>query len=41
MGGPHADITPEDSAVGIRKVIAAVSKAGSRRFYKWNGNIHP
>ncbi|HEX3430999.1 MAG TPA: SDR family oxidoreductase [Rhizomicrobium sp.] len=41
MGGPGADITPEESAAGIRKVIAAVSKADSGKFYKWNGEIHP
>lgn len=41
MGGPGADISPEDSAAGIHKVIAAVSKADSGKFYKWNGEIHP
>jgi NAD(P)-dependent dehydrogenase (short-subunit alcohol dehydrogenase family) len=41
MGGPGADITPEESAAGIRKVIASVSKADSGKFYKWNGDTHP
>ena len=41
MGGPGADITPEESAAGIRKVIASLSKADSGKFYKWNGEIHP
>lgn len=41
MGGPHAEITPEESAAGIRKVIAGMSKADSGKFYKWNGDIHP
>ena len=41
MGGPGADISPEESAAGIRKVIAGVSKADSGKFYKWNGDIHP
>ena len=41
MGGPEADITPEESAAGIRKVIASVSKADTGKFYKWNGDIHP
>jgi NAD(P)-dependent dehydrogenase (short-subunit alcohol dehydrogenase family) len=41
MGGPGADISPEESAAGIRNVIAAVSKADSGKFYKWNGEIHP
>ena len=41
MGGPHADITSEESASGIRAVIAGLSKADSGKFYKWNGEIHP
>jgi|SRR5215469_11188416 len=41
MGGQAADITPEESARGIRKVIASVTKADSGKFYKWNGDIHP
>jgi NAD(P)-dependent dehydrogenase (short-subunit alcohol dehydrogenase family) len=41
MGGAGADITPEESASGIRKVIAGLTKADSGKFYKWNGEIHP
>jgi NAD(P)-dependent dehydrogenase (short-subunit alcohol dehydrogenase family) len=41
MGGAGADITPEDSAEGIRKVVASLTKADSGKFYKWNGDIHP
>jgi NAD(P)-dependent dehydrogenase (short-subunit alcohol dehydrogenase family) len=41
MGGPHAQLTAEESAAGIRKVIASMTKADSGRFYKWNGDIHP
>lgn len=41
MGGPHAELTPEESAEGIRNVIAGLSKADSGKFYKWNGDIHP
>jgi NAD(P)-dependent dehydrogenase (short-subunit alcohol dehydrogenase family) len=41
MGGPNADIAPEESAAGIRKVIAALTKAESGKFRKWNGDIHP
>jgi NAD(P)-dependent dehydrogenase (short-subunit alcohol dehydrogenase family) len=41
MGGSSADITPQESASGIRKVIASVSRADSGKFYKWNGDIHP
>jgi NAD(P)-dependent dehydrogenase (short-subunit alcohol dehydrogenase family) len=41
MGGPGADITAEESAAGIRSVIAGLSAADSGKFYKWNGDIHP
>ena len=41
MGGPNADISAEESAAGIRKVIASVKPADSGKFYKWNGDIHP
>lgn len=41
MGGPHAEITAEESASGIRSVIAGMTKADSGNFYKWNGEIHP
>jgi NAD(P)-dependent dehydrogenase (short-subunit alcohol dehydrogenase family) len=41
MGGPNADITPQASAAGIRKVIASVTEADSGKFFKWNGEIHP
>jgi NAD(P)-dependent dehydrogenase (short-subunit alcohol dehydrogenase family) len=41
MGGPHAEITAEESASGIRSVIAGLTKEDSGNFYKWNGDIHP
>jgi NAD(P)-dependent dehydrogenase (short-subunit alcohol dehydrogenase family) len=41
MGGPHAQLTAEESAAGIRNVIAGMTKADSGKFYKWNGEIHP
>jgi NAD(P)-dependent dehydrogenase (short-subunit alcohol dehydrogenase family) len=41
MGGPHAQLTVEESASGIRAVIAGMTKADSGTFYKWNGEIHP
>jgi NAD(P)-dependent dehydrogenase (short-subunit alcohol dehydrogenase family) len=41
MGGPHAEITAEESASGIRNVISGLTKADSGNFYKWNGEIHP
>lgn len=41
MGGPHAAITADESASGIREVIASLTKADSGKFYKWDGEIHP
>ena len=41
MGGPNAEITPEESASGIRGVMADLAKEDSGKFYKWNGDIHP
>ncbi|MDC0069403.1 SDR family oxidoreductase [Gammaproteobacteria bacterium] len=41
MGGPHAEITVEESASGIRNVVAGLTKEDSGNFYKWNGDIHP
>ena len=41
MGGPNAESTPEESASGIRNVIAGLTPEDSGNFYKWNGDIHP
>lgn len=41
MGGPHAQITVEESAAGIIDVIAGLSEEDSGKFYKWTGEIHP
>ena len=41
MGGPNADISAEESAAGIRAVVAGLTKKDSGKFYKWNGEIHP
>ena len=41
IGGPAAEITAEESASGIRKVISGLKKEDSGNFYKWNGEIHP
>jgi NAD(P)-dependent dehydrogenase (short-subunit alcohol dehydrogenase family) len=41
MGGLNADLSTEESASGIRKVIASLVEADSGKFYKWNGDIHP
>jgi NAD(P)-dependent dehydrogenase (short-subunit alcohol dehydrogenase family) len=41
MGGPNADITPQESAAGIRKVTADWTIERSGEFLKWNGEAHP
>jgi len=41
MGGPNADLSAEESAAGIRSVIASLTPVDSGKFYKWNGDIHP
>lgn len=37
MGGPTADLTPTESASGIKDVIANMTEGG---FWKWNGEEH-
>ena len=41
MGGPNADIGAEESASGIRALVAGLTKEDPGKFYKWNGEIHP
>lgn len=41
MGGPDADITPEESATGVRKLTEGWTIEKSGEFYKWNGEPHP
>lgn len=40
MGGPNADITPQESARGIRETTAAWTIADTGAFLKWNGEPH-
>ena len=40
MGGAAAEITPTESASGIRSVIEGMSMDNSGSFYKWNGEDH-
>jgi len=40
MGGPGADIDKEESASGIRGVIAGLKAETSGDFFKWNGETH-
>ncbi|MDE2404870.1 MAG: SDR family oxidoreductase [Sphingomonadales bacterium] len=40
MGGPDAEITPQESASGIRKLATEWTLEKSGDFYKWNGEPH-
>jgi NAD(P)-dependent dehydrogenase (short-subunit alcohol dehydrogenase family) len=40
MGGPHAEITPEESASGIVAVVDGLSMETTGSFWKWNGEAH-
>lgn len=40
MGGPNADITPDQSAAAIRKLAENWTIDQSGDFYKWNGEPH-
>lgn len=41
MGGPNAEITPQESAAGIQAVAANLTLDSSGSFFKWNGELHP
>lgn len=40
MGGANADITPEESAAGIKSVVESMTPDNSGSFFKWNGELH-
>ena len=40
MGGSGADISPEESAEGIKAVVAGMTAANDGAFWKWNGEQH-
>jgi NAD(P)-dependent dehydrogenase (short-subunit alcohol dehydrogenase family) len=40
MGGPHAQITPQESAAGLRKLGAEWTLDQTGAFLKWNGEPH-
>jgi len=40
MGGPGADITPEESARSIKQLADRWTLEQSGDFYKWNGEQH-
>jgi NAD(P)-dependent dehydrogenase (short-subunit alcohol dehydrogenase family) len=41
MGGPAAEITPEQSATGVRTLAEGWTLEKSGDFYRWNGEEHP
>jgi NAD(P)-dependent dehydrogenase (short-subunit alcohol dehydrogenase family) len=41
MGGPNAQLTPQESASGILKVLDGFSLANTGSFWKWDGEPHP
>jgi NAD(P)-dependent dehydrogenase (short-subunit alcohol dehydrogenase family) len=40
MGGPGADISPEESAQGMINVIAGLNADNTGSFWKWDGETH-
>ncbi len=40
MGGPGADISPQESAEGLRALIAKLTLDDSGKFFLWDGNEH-
>lgn len=40
LGGPHAQISPEESAAGLRKLAEEWTLEDSGEFRKWNGEPH-
>lgn len=41
MAGDVADISPEESAIGVRNTIAGMTLADTGKFLKWTGDVHP
>jgi hypothetical protein len=40
MGGPKADLTPQESAEGIVSTIDGLNAGTNGSFWKWNGEAH-
>jgi NAD(P)-dependent dehydrogenase (short-subunit alcohol dehydrogenase family) len=40
MGGPNAEISPEESARGIKQVADGLTLDATGGFYNWSGTIH-
>ncbi len=41
MGGPNAQISPQESAMGLRQVGSEWTLAESGEFKRWDGSTHP
>jgi hypothetical protein len=41
LGGPHAELTVEESVAGLLRVIDGLSADESSLFLTWNGERHP
>jgi NAD(P)-dependent dehydrogenase (short-subunit alcohol dehydrogenase family) len=41
MGGAAADLTAQESAAGLIRLIDGLTLSDSGRFFKWNGEEHP
>ncbi len=41
MGGPEADLPPQDSVAGMRRVIASLKQEDSGQFFNYDGQILP
>jgi NAD(P)-dependent dehydrogenase (short-subunit alcohol dehydrogenase family) len=41
MGGPNANLSPEQSITGMRSVIAKLTPADSGTYWNWNGETLP
>jgi len=41
MGGANADLSPQESALGLIRLIDRLELSDSGRFLKWNGEEHP
>ena len=40
MGGPNASITAQESARGVRDLVASLDMSRTGSFYNWNGTVH-
>jgi NAD(P)-dependent dehydrogenase (short-subunit alcohol dehydrogenase family) len=41
MGGPHAEISVQESGGGLFRLIEGLTLAQSGRFWRWDGSEHP